>query len=205
MSYSAGLTWSVSKTIRTETGHRLLYHPGKCSRLHGHSYEWEVILHAPKLLIPERGMFVDFGLLKAAMRYCIHNALDHQFVLNEKDALCNSFKAFAAGAPIDEENAANNGIVVLSHEPTAENLAARVAADLAVALAFPGTCASFDLNEDELQQAKVLKQHLEEVDLLVSVKETATSAAEVSGSLDAWCEMAAEPERYGLPVWRAAL
>lgn len=190
----ASRSWSISKTLRTETGHRLCLHPGKCHRLHGHSYEWTVHLTAPFLLDKERGMFADFGLLKAAMRRCIDERLDHKFVLNESDPLLALAK-----------DGLGPGVVVLSAEPTAENLATRIAADIAHALCNPDEAGLQSLSVPERQQAEMLRKESDWIELAVSVKETATSTADVSAPLAVWAGFQKDGV-YGdipVPVWRA--
>ena len=188
----ANRAWGISKTLRTETGHRLCLHPGKCHRLHGHSYEWTVHLTAPFLLDKKRGMFADFGLLKEAMLKCIDERLDHKFVLNESDPLLTLVK-----------DGFGPGVVVLSAEPTAENLATRIAADLARALCNPDESGLRSLTNPEREQAEMLSKESAWIELAVSVKETATSTADVSAPLSVWMDI-----RKGgvydmpVPVWR---
>ncbi len=69
-------TFTIGKTFDFEGGHRL---PGlppehKCSRQHGHSYEVEVILTAPRLELP--GFVTDFGAL-APFKAFLAAELDH--------------------------------------------------------------------------------------------------------------------------------
>jgi len=56
----------------------LPHHPGKCSRLHGHSYRLEVAVAGPLQADgPARGMVVDFDEISALVRPLIVERLDH--------------------------------------------------------------------------------------------------------------------------------
>lgn len=61
-----------------EAAHILPHHPGKCSRLHGHSYRLEVVVEGPlQQEGPSTGMVMDFGDLKAVVRRSVIEVLDH--------------------------------------------------------------------------------------------------------------------------------
>jgi 6-pyruvoyltetrahydropterin/6-carboxytetrahydropterin synthase len=61
----------IRKHFRFEAAHVLPYHPGKCARLHGHSYRLEVAVRGPLQSDgPARGMIADFETIKTV--------LDHQ-------------------------------------------------------------------------------------------------------------------------------
>jgi len=56
----------------------LPHHPGKCSRLHGHSYRFEVAIDGPLQSDgPARGMVVDFDEISAIVKPAIVERLDH--------------------------------------------------------------------------------------------------------------------------------
>ncbi|MFM7580768.1 MAG: 6-carboxytetrahydropterin synthase QueD [Microcystaceae cyanobacterium] len=76
--------WLIYKEFRFEAAHRLPHHPGKCQRLHGHSWLGRVYLHSDRL-IPEggeQGMVMDFGRLQDYLTPLLENYLDHYY-LNE--------------------------------------------------------------------------------------------------------------------------
>lgn len=57
----------------------LPYHPGKCSRLHGHSYRLDVTLEGPlESDGPAAGMIVDFDRVSAIVRDGVIGELDHR-------------------------------------------------------------------------------------------------------------------------------
>lgn len=73
----------IRKHFTFEAAHVLPHHPGKCSRLHGHSYRLEVALEG-KLHDggPSQGMVLDFDELKAVVKRTVIERLDHRS-LNE--------------------------------------------------------------------------------------------------------------------------
>lgn len=78
---------TLSKTFRFEAAHRLPHVPEghKCGRLHGHSYQIDVIVTGD--VDPYTGMVVDFAQITDAWTP-IHKRLDHYF-LNEIEGLEN--------------------------------------------------------------------------------------------------------------------
>lgn len=102
---------TVKKVMYTETAHRLMHHGGKCSKIHGHSYRWEVELKASLEGKTERGMFLDFSDLKRVMNNCI-GSLDHVLILNTDDHLIDNL-------------CKSDGVklMLVSGDPTAENMA----------------------------------------------------------------------------------
>lgn len=75
---------TVTKQLRTETGHRLTNYDGRCAHLHGHSYLWEVTIGAPHL--DDKNMVADFKDLKRYMNKVL-DPLDHCLVLAPDDPL----------------------------------------------------------------------------------------------------------------------
>jgi len=65
-----------------EAAHRLVDYPGKCNRLHGHSWTVEMSVIGNKL--DKIGMVADFKTLKAMLMEVL-DAMDHQY-LNELEA-----------------------------------------------------------------------------------------------------------------------
>ena len=73
----------VRKSFRFEAAHVLPHHPGKCSRLHGHSYVLEVAIDGPLQDDgPAEGMVVDFDEIDKIVKTAIIDNLDHRS-LNE--------------------------------------------------------------------------------------------------------------------------
>src|SRR5450755_3458254 len=69
----------IRKQFRFEAAHVLPHHPGKCSRLHGHSYRLDVTLEGP--LAGEgaaAGMIVDFDVVSRVVKGGVLGELDHR-------------------------------------------------------------------------------------------------------------------------------
>ncbi len=78
--------------------HRLPHHPGKCSRLHGHTYELEVTVEGkPQESGPAAGMVMDFAELREHVDRLIVEELDHR-VLNDVVSLVPTAEALASWA-----------------------------------------------------------------------------------------------------------
>jgi|SRR5579863_626271 len=69
----------IRKHFRFEAAHVLPDHPGKCARMHGHSYRLEVAIRGPLAVDgPARGMIEDFDTIKSIVREHVIERLDHQ-------------------------------------------------------------------------------------------------------------------------------
>ena len=56
----------------------LPHHPGKCARLHGHSYRLEVALEGPlRSEGPAAGMIEDFDVVSTTVKAAVIEELDH--------------------------------------------------------------------------------------------------------------------------------
>ena len=97
---------SVSKLMDFEYGHRILNHPGKCKRLHGHSGRVEFTLWGE--VNEETGMVVDFGDINSTVGDYLKNTLDHRTILQKGDSLIES---------LPEEDT-----IIIGGPPTAENI-----------------------------------------------------------------------------------
>ncbi len=65
----------ITKTYRFEASHILPKHPGKCSRLHGHSWVLHVSVEGP--INPETGFVMDFGDISKVVKPLVES-LDHR-------------------------------------------------------------------------------------------------------------------------------
>ncbi|HEY4440079.1 MAG TPA: 6-carboxytetrahydropterin synthase QueD [Candidatus Elarobacter sp.] len=73
----------IRKSFSFEAAHLLPHHPGKCARLHGHSYRLEVALEGPlQTSGPATGMVQDFDLISRIVKEHVIATLDHRS-LNE--------------------------------------------------------------------------------------------------------------------------
>ena len=67
----------VTRSFAFEAAHQLPWHPGKCSRLHGHNYRLEVTVEGP---VDEHGVVVDFDELAAVVERELLERYDHRFL-----------------------------------------------------------------------------------------------------------------------------
>jgi len=68
----------IRKQFRFEAAHVLPHHPGKCSRLHGHSYRLDVAIEGGLQSDgPARGMVLDFDEISAVVKPAVVERLDH--------------------------------------------------------------------------------------------------------------------------------
>lgn len=85
-----------------DAAHRVLGHDGKCARLHGHTYRVVVEIGAEVLVYP--AFVLDFGVIKREI-----DRWDHRTLLWSEDPLSRAI-------PPDD------GLIVLSYNPTSELL-----------------------------------------------------------------------------------
>ncbi len=67
---------TISKTFRFEASHVLPKHPGKCSRLHGHS--WVLSVSVQGDVDPSTGFVMDYADLSKIVNEKVVDVLDHQ-------------------------------------------------------------------------------------------------------------------------------
>jgi 6-pyruvoyltetrahydropterin/6-carboxytetrahydropterin synthase len=73
----------IRKSFTFEAAHVLPHHPGKCARLHGHSYRLDVALEGPLQADgPAAGMIEDFEVISRVVKAAVIGQLDHRS-LNE--------------------------------------------------------------------------------------------------------------------------
>jgi len=73
----------IRKSFTFEAAHVLPHHPGKCARLHGHSYRLDVALDGPlQSSGPATGMVEDFEVVSRVVKAAVIDELDHRS-LNE--------------------------------------------------------------------------------------------------------------------------
>lgn len=105
----------VAKEFRFEAAHRLPWHEGLCSNLHGHSYHVVVALTGER---DERGMVVDFKHLKRMVVPLIKR-WDHAVLAAESDQEL-----------IESVRALGSRLEVLPCDTTAENMADYIAREI---------------------------------------------------------------------------
>ena len=99
---------SVTKIMRFEYGHRILNHPGKCKRLHGHSGKVEFTVFGE--INKETGMVIDFGDISSSVGSYVKNNLDHRTFLQMGDPL------------LETEGLSPEEVIITLGPPTAENI-----------------------------------------------------------------------------------
>jgi|SRR5580658_2239742 queuosine biosynthesis protein QueD len=67
---------TISKSFTFEASHVLPRHPGKCARLHGHSWKLTVSVTGP--VNPETGFVLDYKELSDMINIQIISGLDHR-------------------------------------------------------------------------------------------------------------------------------
>jgi queuosine biosynthesis protein QueD len=106
----------ISVEFTFDAGHRIVGHQGKCARLHGHTYKVRVMAEGP---VEDPGFVVDFGDVKDVV-----NEWDHRLLLWNEDPLLSQMVSM-------DWMSDKVGIVLLSFNPTAENMAHALAQRIA--------------------------------------------------------------------------
>jgi 6-pyruvoyl-tetrahydropterin synthase len=98
-------------TAKFHTGHRQLGYPGECKFVHGHTWQARVMVSAEEFPRDNLDMSLEFGDIKAVMRF-----MDHKMLVTEQDATFLNSELFEP-----------EGVVVLKGKgPSVENVAAYV-------------------------------------------------------------------------------
>ncbi len=105
----------VKASAEFDSAHFLCGYEGKCRNIHGHRWKLEVSAGNKELCtdMQHRGMVVDFGDLKKAVRE-IADSLDHALIYEK-----NTLKKSTEAALLDE----GFKLIPVSFRPTAENFA----------------------------------------------------------------------------------
>lgn len=111
--------FKITKTMHTETGHRLYNYNGKCAHFHGHRYEWSVTVGSKSL--DSTGFVIDYKDLKGYMAQAI-GIYDHAFLL----CVCDPFVKLVGKDKIHTLMKGSNGedarLIITDVNPTSENL-----------------------------------------------------------------------------------
>ncbi len=98
----------VSKEFHWQMSHRLPFHRGLCSNIHGHNYKLRVTVEGEP---DSNGFVIDFYDLVRAVQPIIDN-LEHSFVVDENDTKIidflreNNFRHFVVPTTTTSENLA---------------------------------------------------------------------------------------------------
>lgn len=108
---------SITVRHNVEMSHRLFQTPGKCQRIHGHSFGVSLTLAGP---VDGSGMVagIDFGTLKTYFRGHLDTNYDHRTLLNRDDPWAGKIHL------IDTEGWHElPGLQTIDCDPTTENFA----------------------------------------------------------------------------------
>lgn len=108
----------ISLTHYTDTGHRIVGHEngkGKCARLHGHTYRWEIAIASPSLL--PVGFVMDFATIKKTL-----DNWDHRTLLWVDDPFYSMLNSIAPWTTVTRSDL-DDWFVGVPFNPTAENMA----------------------------------------------------------------------------------
>ncbi len=73
----------VTRSFAFEAAHQLPWHPGKCRRLHGHNYRFEVTVERPvdqNGPLNENGIVLDFDELHEVVHREVVERYDHRYL-----------------------------------------------------------------------------------------------------------------------------
>lgn len=103
--------------------HALVGYEGKCSRLHGHSYQLEVTVECEANNLQdsgsEEGMGIDFGAIKAVVERHIIEPYDHSLLLRHTEQTAEAVEALSR---------CFEGVYAFDWQPTSENILLHFAA-----------------------------------------------------------------------------
>ncbi len=104
---------TITKIFRFEMAHAIHGYNGKCSNIHGHSYELHVTVQTCKkhpYFIPATGFIIDFKDLKEIVQKEVISKMDHMLYLSKEGMqefnLCGQ----------------HGNLVITDWEPSAENI-----------------------------------------------------------------------------------
>ncbi|GAC1479402.1 MAG: 6-carboxytetrahydropterin synthase QueD [Acidimicrobiales bacterium] len=76
-SYPVIVRTRITRIFSFDAAHQLPWHPGKCQRLHGHTYRLEVSVEGP---VGPHGIVWDFADLDALVRREVIARYDHRYL-----------------------------------------------------------------------------------------------------------------------------
>lgn len=110
---------TATRRIEWDAAHRVLRHESKCSTVHGHRYVAEIECDAPKL--DDVGRVIDFGVVKELVGGWVDENFDHTTLVNAADV------GLRLMVEEDHVRRGKRAPFVFDGEPTAENIAAKLA------------------------------------------------------------------------------
>lgn len=110
---------TITKEFNWSMSHLLENHNGLCSNLHGHNYRLFVVIErisTDDIKPTDKGMVVDFKIIKNVVEEVIVDVFDHSFCYNKNDGMSTIIAKF-----LKEE--INQKLMPLPFRTTAENMA----------------------------------------------------------------------------------
>ncbi|MCR4773652.1 MAG: 6-carboxytetrahydropterin synthase [Prevotella sp.] len=123
-------------------GHRVVGHENKCSHLHGHNYRIHFSVMAEQL--DNVGRVMDFSIIKSTLCQWLEDNFDHKFLMWEKDPYLATLKALSP-----------ESMVVVSFNPTSENIGAYLLNEVAPKLLKDTGCTLVKCVVEETRKCKV--------------------------------------------------
>jgi len=93
-------------------GHRVYGHESKCAHLHGHNYRVHFTIEAQYDRLDDVGRVLDFGVMKEVLCAWLEREWDHKTLIWDQDPWRHDL------LELDRD-----GVVCVSFNPTAENMA----------------------------------------------------------------------------------
>lgn len=106
--------YHITHDHEISVAHRLVGHAGGCGRLHGHNYLIQTDISTDKL--DDMGMVLDFAIVKDTCDCWLDQQWDHRLLIYSNDPL-------VVRDPAVMRALAENGMVIVPFNPTAENMA----------------------------------------------------------------------------------
>lgn len=103
----------LTQKITFDAAHRLLGYGGNCRHLHGHTWTVEIEIESNREM-DQCGMLLDYRTIKNYFK----DTWDHRTILNMDDPL------------VELLNVMNLKVTIMASNPTAENLAKKILADM---------------------------------------------------------------------------
>jgi len=113
---------TITRDFYFEMGHSLADHPGKCRRLHGHSYHLQISIEGR---LNDQGMVMDFSDLKTVVNRIL-DRYDHMFMIHIFDPRAD-----------DLLRADSRSLLLVGFKPTAENICQEIKGEIEHELPVP--------------------------------------------------------------------
>jgi 6-pyruvoyltetrahydropterin/6-carboxytetrahydropterin synthase len=126
--------YEITRKISIDAGHRIPDHMSECRHLHGHRYEIHATCQSKTLQAsgPEKGMVVDFAVLREELENQITALCDHGLIIDVDDQTVTQMLGVPEidiqwvkrqGAAKAVSNVADFKVYLVPFPPTSEHLA----------------------------------------------------------------------------------